>query len=137
MEISQFKDKSSKHSKPSQDCTCDLCSKVMSRRGLFNHLRLKHQMSNDEARETTRRILQNNPYAYSGVTRLFTVSVDNEGNFKITNKVDTEEKLMDLIYVIEKQFNVKFFFGGVMKLSNGGSISNKDFSKNYANKYEK
>jgi len=95
-----------KQSKPSQDCTCDLCSKVMSRRGLFNHLRLKHQLPNDEARETTRRILQNTPYAYKGVKRLLTVSIDNIGNVKLKSGIENEVELFTTLKAIEKKLGI-------------------------------
>jgi hypothetical protein len=107
MEISQFKDKSSKHSKPSQDCTCDLCSKVMSRRGLFNHMRLAHGLSNDDARETTRRILQNTPYAYTGVKRLLTISVDESGIYKVKSGIKNVEELFNTLKVIEETLKVE------------------------------
>lgn len=138
MNIELHKEKPSTHSKKSDKCTCDLCGKEMSRRGLFNHMRLAHEFGANEAKEQTRRILQSErTYNYSGITRLLTVSVDQDGNFKITNKIDSEEKLMDLIYVLENQFNIKFFFGNPMKLSNGGMINGGDFSTKYANKYGK
>ena len=106
MSYSEMKSPPIKQSKPSQDCTCDLCSKVMSRRGLFNHLRLKHQMPNDEAKETTRRILQNTPYAYKGVKRLLTVSIDNIGNVKLKSGIETELELFTTLKAIEKKLGL-------------------------------
>jgi hypothetical protein len=106
MNIFQEKSEPIKQSKPSQDCTCDLCSKVMTRRGLFNHLRLKHQMSNDEARETTRRILQNTPYAYKGVKRLLTVSIDNTGKVKLKSGIQNEAELFVTLKEIERKLGI-------------------------------
>lgn len=106
MNIFQEKSEPIKQSKSSQDCTCDLCSKVMTRRGLFNHLRLKHQMSNDEARETTRRILQNTPYAYKGVKRLLTVSIDNTGNVKLKSGIQNEAELFATLKEIERKLGI-------------------------------
>lgn len=106
MNIFQEKSEPIKQSKPSQDCTCDLCSKVMTRRGLFNHLRLKHQMSNDDARETTRRILQNTPYAYKGVKRLLTVSIDNTGKVKLKSGIQNEAELFVTLKEIERKLGI-------------------------------
>ena len=125
MSYSETKSQPIKQSKTSQDCTCDLCSKVMTRRGLFNHLRLKHQLSNDEARETTRRILQNTPYAYKGVKRLLTISIDNSGSVKIKSGIQNENELFHTLRAIENTLNIRMIFGDddlSMKYRRGGNI---------------
>jgi hypothetical protein len=106
MSLSETNSLPSKKIKPSQDCTCDLCDKVMSRRGLFNHLRLKHQLSNDEARETTRRILQNTPYAYTGVTRLLTISINENRVVKVKTGIKNESELFYTLRAIAKALNI-------------------------------
>jgi hypothetical protein len=64
-------------------------------------------MGNDEARETTRRILQNTPYAYTGVKRLLTISVDENGKYKVKNGIKNIPELFCILKVIEETLNVQ------------------------------
>jgi hypothetical protein len=63
-------------------------------------------MSNDEARETTRRILQNTPYAYKGVKRLLTVSIDNTGKVKLKSGIQNEAELFATLKEIERKLGL-------------------------------
>jgi hypothetical protein len=116
---SQTKTEPTKQSKPSENCTCNLCSKVMTRRGLFNHMRLAHELSNADAKEATRRILQNTPYAYKGVKRLLTISIDENGVPKIKSGIKNEAELFSVLRSIENTLNVRMIF------------ANEDISKKY------
>jgi hypothetical protein len=70
-------------------------------------MRLAHGLSNDDARESTRRILQNTPYAYTGVKRLLTISVDESGIYKVKSGIKNVQELFSTLKVIEETLKVE------------------------------
>jgi hypothetical protein len=73
-------------------------------------MRLAHGLSNDDARESTRRILQNTPYAYTGIKRLLTISIDENRAIKVKNGIKNESELFYTLKTIEKTLNVLILF---------------------------